>query len=526
VHHDFDVAVIGYGPTGLVAASLLGQAGHRVLVVERWPSLYGLPRFTHIDGEVARIVQAASGDVDRALRDCSPTTSTFVNASGDVLVHIPVSEHGVSGFADHLSIYQPDIEAAIDDRIRSYGTVDVRQGRAVTGLEQDHDGVTLTLARWDADAIRVDSTESGTVRVGWVIAADGAKSDVRTLLGVGQDDFGFNERWVNFDAEWKGAAPDRFHDTVQVCDPARGRMTMRIGDRRQRFEFALNDGEDAVAMSSPDAAWGLLGDEFGVGPDEVTILRNIVYTFESRVAHQWKVGRVLLAGDAAHTMPPYLGQGACSGMRDATNLAWKLDLVLRGLSSDALLDSYECERRAHATALVHGSIALGRIANTRDPQEAAARDAAFLAGEVPPPPPMPTLTAGVLQTGPDGAVHPPVGGLTPQGVVRRSGVTGRLDDLVGHGFLLVTRVAPDSLLTSGQQEFLAVLGCSTVHLGVDTEDLEGVLGAFLDGLAADAYLARPDFVLFGASRAADLGALVDELAARLAWEHRTAPAVR
>ena len=138
-------------------------------------------------------------------------------------------------------------------------------------------------------------------------------------------------------------------------------------------------------MATLDTAWALLGDTYDVGPDDVAILRKLVYTFESRVAQQWRVGRVLLAGDAAHTMPPYLGQGACSGMRDALNLAWKLDLVLRERASERLLDTYELERRPHATALVHGSIALGRIANTRDPQEAAARDAAFLAGKVPPP---------------------------------------------------------------------------------------------------------------------------------------------
>jgi 3-(3-hydroxy-phenyl)propionate hydroxylase len=526
VNHDYDVAVIGYGPTGLVAASLLGGLGHRVLVVERWPTLYGLPRFTHIDGEVARIVQAACDDVDHALRDSGPTSNTFVNTAGQVLVHIPRSDLSASGFPEHLSIYQPDIESAIDDRIRRHGTVDVRQGWALTGLDQDGEGATLTLARWDAEAIAVDASDSHTVRVGWVVAADGAKSQVRSLLGVGRDDFGFNERWVNFDAEWRGAVPDRFHDVLQVCDPARGHMTMRIGERRQRFEFALNDGEDSAQMAQLDTAWALLGQHFGVGPDDVTVRRNLVYTFESRIAQQWRVGRVLLAGDAAHTMPPYLGQGACSGMRDAANLAWKLDLVLRGRSSQHLLDTYEFERRPHATALVHGSIALGRVANMRDPQEAAARDAAFLAGKIPRPPGMPTLTTGVLHSGPDGSVTPPVGGLTPQGTVRRDGRTRRLDDLVGFGFRLVTRVDVEPQLTDAQREFLAALGCRTVRLDVDTDDLDGVHSAYLDGLGADAYLARPDFVLFGAASGPELGALVDELQALLAWQPQTQPAAR
>ncbi len=522
---EFDIAVIGYGPTGMVAASVLGRLGHRVVVVERWPDLYGLPRFTHIDGETARIVQA-SADGDRALQDSLPTSNTFVTAAGDVLVHMPRAE-GVSGYAEHLTIHQPDIEAAIDERIRSLGTVQVRQGRALTGLTQDDDGVTLTLARWDADAVAVDETHTEVVRARWVVGADGARSAVRSLLGVERDDFGFNERWANVDAEWKHEVPERFVDVVQTCDPARGHMTMRIGQRRQRFEFALNDGEDPAEMATLDTAWALLGDTYDVGPDDVAILRKLVYTFESRVAQQWRVGRVLLAGDAAHTMPPYLGQGACSGMRDALNLAWKLDLVLRERASERLLDTYELERRPHATALVHGSIALGRIANTRDPQEAAARDAAFLAGKVPPPPPMPLLTGGVLHTGADGAVVPPVGGLTPQGTIRRAGRTGRLDDVVGFGFLLVTRADPAEHLTDSPA---TVPGRRRVFRPAPRHRGRG-------RRRCPRGLPRPDSVptptspgrtsSCSAPRAGqELGALVDELARSLSWQPQTAAASR
>jgi 3-(3-hydroxy-phenyl)propionate hydroxylase len=440
---------------------------------------------------------------------------TMVNANGEVLVHIPAAERGMSGFPDHLSIYQPDIEAAIDARVRSFDSVQVLRGRVLTGLGQDDEAVSLDLARWDGEQAAGDPDDVVTVRASWVIAADGAQSTARGLLGVERDDLGFNERWVNFDSEWRGEVPQRFHDTLQICDPARGRMTMRIGDRRQRFEFAVNEGEDAADLLTPEAAWRLLGDLFEVGEDELTILRRVTYTFEARIAQRWRVGRVFLAGDAAHTMPPYLGQGACSGMRDAANLAWKLDLVLRGRAAASLLDSYEPERRPHATALVHGSIGLGRIANTRDPDAAAARDAAFRAGKVPPPPGMPTLTQGILHRGPDGTLPPGVGGLTPQGLVRRDGVTGRLDDLVGFGFLLVSRFRPADVLTADQLAVLTALGCATVDLTGEAEDVDGVLLAFLDSLDADAYLARPDFVLFGAARRADLGTLVEAFSGSL-----------
>src|SRR4051812_48226790 len=144
----FDIAVVGYGPTGLVAASLLGRLGHRVVVCERWPSLYGLPRLTHIDDETARTVQAA-GDVDAALRDSSPTEYLWVNGADERLLTIPAAPSGPMGYPTHISMYQPDVEAAIDDRIRTMPDVEVRQGWSVVGLTQDAESVELRLLRWE-----------------------------------------------------------------------------------------------------------------------------------------------------------------------------------------------------------------------------------------------------------------------------------------------------------------------------------------------------------------------------------------
>ncbi|MBC8093838.1 MAG: bifunctional 3-(3-hydroxy-phenyl)propionate/3-hydroxycinnamic acid hydroxylase, partial [Pseudonocardia sp.] len=395
---NFDIAVVGYGPTGLVAASLLGQAGHRVLVCERWPALYGLPRLTHIDDEAARTVQAA-GNVDEALRDSSPTEFLWVNGQGEVLLNLPTVTDGPMGYPTHISMYQPDVEDAIDRRVRELPGVDVRQGWSVSRMTQDDDGVELGLVPW------VDSRESGPeerVRARYVIAADGSRSGIRSRLGIERDDFGFNERWMNVDVEWLRPAPADFRTTRQHCDPARGHMFMIIGEHRQRFEFAILPDEPDDAFEKPEAAWRLLAEHHGLGPDDVRIMRQLVYRFEARVARRWRDGWVFLAGDAAHTMPPYMGQGGCSGIRDASNLAWKLDLVLRGLAEDSLLDAYEPERRPHTTALTHMAMGLGAIANMHDPVAASARDATFRAGQAPPPPPMPVVGAGVIHHRADG----------------------------------------------------------------------------------------------------------------------------
>ena len=503
----YDIAVVGYGPTGLAAASLLGRLGHRVVVCERWPALYGLPRLTHIDDETARTVQAAA-DADDALRDSSLCAYLWVNGKGETLVRIPANPDGPMGYPDHLSMYQPDVEQAIDKQVRGYGTVDVRQGWAVTGLDQDDDGVTLRLRGWNTGTLRADGPDD-EVRARYVIAADGSRSGVREMLGVEREDFGFDESWLNIDTEWLRPQPPQFAHGTQYCDPARGHMTINIGTTRQRFEFALLPGETREEMTAPETAWRLLRHHHDLGPDDVRITRQLVYAFEARIATRWRTGRVFLAGDAAHTMPPYLGQGACGGIRDATNLAWKLHLVLGGPAPEALLDTYESERRPHVTALTHMAIGLGKVANTHDAEAAAARDAAFFAGRMPPPPPFPPLSGGVLRE----EAGTPVGTLTPQGRVRLAdGRTGRLDDLTGYGFTLVAAEDPATALGPERLALLERLGCAVVALDT-ARDLDGRHREYLQRLGAVAYLARPDFVLFGtAADSTDLGALVDDLA--------------
>lgn len=499
---DYDVIIVGYGPAGLVLASSLGVRGHRVAVVERQRDLYHLPRLTHIDDETARIIQT-TGDVELALRDSSSIDSyIWQNGQGDVLLRVGSADLGPHGYPKDISIFQPDIEQSIHQRVVGYPNVTLLRGRQATALEQTDSEVRLTLGESKAG-------EAGqTIRARYLVGCDGANSFIRGALGVGRADFGFSERWLNIDGVRLRDLPPAFDSTIQFCDPARGHMHLPIGKKRLRFEFAMEAHETVEQMERPEVGWEWLRATHNLGPEDIAITRQVVYEFGARIADAWRRGRVFLAGDAAHTMPPYLGQGACSGMRDALNLAWKLDLVLRGLASDAALDSYEAERRPHVTVITQIALKLGQIANERDPEKAKARDQALKTS-----PPgalsLPPMNTGIVD--PDRS--PLAGLLLPQGKVVRAGVSGLFDDIVGPGFVFLSKDPAETLLSETQLAWLDRLGVHRVVLGAsDLQDVDGVYERLLDENGLAFVISRPDFTIFGSGQnAAAADPLVDKL---------------
>lgn len=511
---EFDVVIVGYGPTGEVLAAVLGKAGHRVAVVERWPTLFGLPRLTHIDDEGARIVQSV-GDIDHALRDADGINGyTFYNGDNEVLVRIGSSSKSLCGFIRDISIYQPDIDAEIDKTVRACPNVSRFMGYEAVELQHDDDGATLAIARRGDD---IAGPENFLLRGRYLVGCDGARSFVRETLGIKRHDYGFNESWCTIDAEKLRRLPPVFDTTVQFCDPARGHMHMAIGTKRTRFEVALLPGESPDEFLKEEFAWSWLRERHGLGPGDLKIIRHIVYTFEARIARNWRQGRVFLGGDAAHTMPPYLGQGACSGMRDGLNLGWKLDLVLRGLADDALLDTYQVERQPHVTAITLNAIMLGKIANEHDPAKARARDE-MLRSTPPHQPENPDLEDGLLAA--EGT--PLAGKLWPQGEVAYRGVSGRFDTVVGNGFVLMSSESLEGILGPDRMARLAAVGCRIITLDdPQFEDGEGTYGSYFAANGLAALLARPDFSLFGAvHNAGDAAGLVDQLFAGLAGAPR------
>ncbi len=516
-----DIILIGRGPAGLTMAALLARLGHSVAIVERHRDMYGLPRAGHVDHEIVRLL-AALDAAEAMLEDSYPTVEyKWVNAAGDTLLDFDWGATSVSGYNSDYMQYQPLIEAALNDRIKASPQVEDFTGwecvEVVNG--EDHVDVRVRPASPRAGAAEpVSSDDEVVLRARYLIAADGANSHVRRSLGIPQRDLGFNEQWLVVDARKKREVTLDF-DCGQICDPRRPVTVLPLGRRHRRWEWAVMPGEKVRDLEQPDFAWKLLAEQ-GVGPHDVEIIRQLVYTFEARHAERFRDGRVFLIGDAAHTMPPFMGQGMCSGLRDAANLAWKLDLVLRGAATDALLDTYERERSPHALDWTLISLESGRVPCTLDPELARQRDELFKTGWLPPMPNFPKLVSGILHKV-GGVAAAPAGELGLQARVRKDGRVGLLDSFVQPlAFTIIsTEGRPEHALDARQRAALSSIGVTYLWIGEDgdVEDIDGAYEAYLRVHGAEAVIVRPDFYVFGvAASLADLSGLVGDLLDQLA----------
>ncbi|RNL87549.1 bifunctional 3-(3-hydroxy-phenyl)propionate/3-hydroxycinnamic acid hydroxylase MhpA [Halostreptopolyspora alba] len=507
-----DVAIVGYGPVGQFLGLSLGRAGYRVAVVERQARAYPLPRAVHFDDEVGRILQGVGLAPDTLPEVVAPYDDFYEwrAADGTALLRLDWRGPGPSGWNVSNFFHQPGLELLLHGKVSNLSNVSVHHGWQATGHREDPDAVELLLE--SAEGART------TLRARWVIGADGANSIVRSWIDPPMSDLGYFHDWLVVDLASCGADAHR-HFTPpawQLCDPARPTTLVPGGPGRRRFEFMCLEHETPAALAAQDNVWALLA-PWGITPENSAVERSAVYTFQARWCDRWRRGRLLLAGDAAHLMPPFAGQGMGSGLRDATNLAWKLDLVLSGRAAPELLDTYGAERAEHVRHFIASSMELGSVICLTDPRAAEQRDRrmqeALRAGTEQPPRPLPVLGPGLHREDPGG------GTLSIQATVEDGYRTGLFDDVVGTGgvLLLSSEAEPDPRTRA----VLDGLGMRAVRLGDRpaegaVADTTNAYRAWLSELDATAVLIRPDHYVYGtASTPADLPGLVRDFASAL-----------
>jgi len=523
----YDVAVVGYGPVGQALSAMLGASGHRVVAVERWPELFPLPRAGHVDAEVMRIFQSVGVGEAIAADSWELTGYELRDSVGDVLHAFDWGHPAASGWHSDYSLFQPHLEALLHGVAASHPSVELLRGWQAERVAQGADGVEIDVREGTAaSGVWYAGERTRRLRARYLIGADGANSIVRDSFAISVTDFGFTADWLVVFAEpHDPTLRVDMPDVAQLMDPARPTTAFRrSGKRFCRWEFMLMPGETAEQMSTPEVAWALI-DRWGLTPANARLVRNTVFRFRSLVADDWRVGRAFLAGDAAHLMPPFLGQGLCSGLRDAITLSWKLDLVLRGLAGDALLDTYTAERRPHVESIVHASLGIGELISLIDPIAAAQRDARMRAGTLAPPAPLPALVDGVVARGADGRPAEGAGELSIQGRVRVGERAGRFDDIVGGGWVLITSGWDAAAVVGGEgSALLELLRARVVRVEAEgaatpgaAVDLDGAYTAWLERLGGSAVIVRPDFYVFAVVRVGEeLDAALADLRLQLA----------
>jgi 3-(3-hydroxy-phenyl)propionate hydroxylase len=486
---EFDVVVVGFGPAGAIAACWLGQDGVKTLVVEKSRTIWEIPRAIALDHEILRVFQNI-GVVEEVLPHTAPFgASEHYGAAGQLIRSIGVvSPPYPLGYLPNMVFTQPSVERILRARAESHPAVTVELGKEVTRLDQ-----------WDASvsvSIRDEAGREQVVKAKYVIACDGASSTVRRLVGISLDDLGFDEPWLVVDVIVNDAAIGKLPKVcAQYCDPVRP-YTYIIGPgNHRRWEIMLNAGEDPRQAESEESVWRLLSR--WLGPGDGKLWRAGSYRFHALVAHRWRAGPVFLAGDAAHQQPPFIGQGMCQGVRDVTNLCWKLTAVLRGEAADALLDTYETERSQHVRTLTERIKHIGAAICERDPEAARARDEALLrqgGGKAPAVTRqeiVPPLGAGFLDPEYGGAV----GTLFPQPRVSTELGTALLDEVAGVGW----RLFWDGRRTGEDCADVARYGIRAVALA----DTEGLAAEWFERNGCRAAIVRPDHYVYGVLR--DLG---------------------
>jgi 3-(3-hydroxy-phenyl)propionate hydroxylase len=480
-----DVAIVGCGPVGAMLANLLGLQGIPAVAIEREQDIFPLPRAVHFDDEVMRLLQTVGlAAAMRKLVHVSPGMR-FVDEDGRLLLDWPrPREVGPQGWHVSYRFHQPELERVLRDGRRRWPTIGLRTGNEVLAIEPDAAAMTLTCRDRATGGI-------SDVVAKYVVGCDGANSLVRQVIGGGMEDLGFQERWLVVDAILRRPRPDLGDHSVQFCSRTRPATYVRgTGDRR-RWEITLHAHEDSASATTAAAVFELLSP--WVGPDDVTLERAAVYTFRSAIAERWRADRLLIAGDAAHLTPPFMGQGLCAGMRDVGNLAWKLGRVLRGQDSAEVLETYQTERAAHVREYIELAVRLGGLINTKA-MEMAVPGAVLAGGE---PAQMRSIRPR-LGPGLAGGWTAARGTVAPQ---PRLTDGDWLDDRVGYRHAMLMRPAFERRLPPTLIDRLGARG--VVVLADDSPGCRD----WLDDMGAEAVLVRPDRYVHGAAR--DLAELQD-----------------
>lgn len=486
---EYDVAICGYGPVGAVLSILLAQYGHTVCIIEKNNGPSPTARAINTDAEqlrvfdkfgIANMVVENSNQIDRV-------HFSDVNLQPIQTIDQPKGDSKM-GWPNQVLFYQPELESFLRDTVSTYKNIDVIESCELIDFLDDQTSVNLMCKK---------QSENFEIKAKYLIGCDGASSFVRKKLKIQLEDLGYNQKWLVCDAHLTKDINLK-NELIQVCDPKRPCTFLHGRRGHLRFEFRVMPNDNEEDFKNEEIIWDLLSP--WVNKNNAFLERAVIYKFHACIANEWFKDKVLIAGDAAHQMPPFMGAGMGTGIRDVANIAWKLDLILQNKASKKILTTFKEERYPHAKWTVAQTITIGEIIEgfcaAAEGKEYKPKSTGYGVR-------FPHIPKGIFSNPDDRITGYPI----PQPRITIDKKTVMLDEVIRSKFVIITKC--DSYEISKEaKDIVDYLAIEYLHLS-DDDDPDGRLNKIFE--TYQFVLVRPDLYVYGGSSKNDLSKMIVSL---------------
>ena len=346
----YDIIIAGFGPVGQLCANLLNKYGLNIGAIESNFGIYSEPRAISIDDEIQRIISSLG--LWDSFKDSVhvPDFADLIFPNGKVVLRGPVTSTS-NGFPFVSTFYQPELESLLRANIDKSKNTDIFLGYEIINFKEEGELIDISIKNLKDNKLLKIKTK-------YLFACDGSESFIRSKLKIDLIDLKYNKEWIIVDIRFQNSY-ELEKVARYICDPERPTIFTTLTGNRIRLEFQLLAGENGKEILNENKFIRFL--PLLLGDKEYQIERAYIHKYKGNCAKELRRKNIFLLGDAAHQMPPFAGQGLSSGLRDASNLSWKLAHVINYQFNDEILDTYQIERMDEVKNSIDSSIALGKL---------------------------------------------------------------------------------------------------------------------------------------------------------------------